>query len=136
MTSLGSSESALSLNFSRTSKLAMNRLIPDFLGDRDPIPFHACPDHWLLKFLQRTEFKKLSPLHEVIYLVPNERYLAFLLWGILRTSPKKTLISRCSAPPEIAAKLDTLLTDNKNPYWACYSKSTVTSLCAHWLGPS
>ena len=78
-----------------------------------------CEEPELLEYLAKTEFKPLSKLHGRTILVPNERYLSFKLWEILRVANKDTLIEWYSrnAPPAIKEKLQTLHRYKENPYW-------------------
>ena len=79
-----------------------------------------------LTHVARALAKKFSALHPKVHLIPNDRYLASVIWSALRQSTRdkvtENLVQKNS--PEAGKKLAKLVIAGEDPYW---EPSEVTS---------
>ena len=114
---LPSAEELLGVYRKSTKKL----IIRDYLKPGRPlVPIQSCTEDTVLAFLGKEEFHPLTPLSEVIPIVPNDRYLAFHLWAILSEQGKDQVTTRFHDHPNptLNYKALHLVRSKENIYWS------------------
>lgn len=61
---------------------------------------------------------KCFPTHHRVYLVPNDRYLSFLLWGVLSDEARKKLAKRIHESTPVRERFLNLIRGGENRYWS------------------
>ncbi len=96
-------------------------MITNYLKSAKPlVPIKSCTEDVILAYLGKHGFRPLTPLPDKIPLVPNDRYLAFLLWSILSDQAKDQITSQYHDHPDPALhhKASHLARSKENLYWS------------------